>query len=110
MDEITLPTRTFRLGEKKYIGVKNVRAFDGSTISVTGTVIVYDSTGSTALTVQTLTMTGSGTRKMGGKYLLTTGAALNLTTSGTYRAVYTLTNGSEIQSWQQEIVVKTNPT
>lgn len=108
LDTITLPGRTFILGEKKNIGIKNLRNEPGTTLAAaTGTVIIYDSAGATTLSLQSLTM--SGTTRVKGTYLLTTGAAMNITAAGTYRAVYTVTNGSSVQKWQQELVVKAQP-
>jgi len=108
IDVVRLPERVFVLGEKKQIGVRNLRQASGASVaSATGTVTIYNSTGSATLTSTALTM--SGTSRVSGVYLLTSGTSQTITSTGTYRAVYAITFGSEVQIWEQLIQVLTNP-
>jgi len=108
IDIVRLPERVFVLGEKKQIGVRNLRQANGATVAAaTGTVAIYDSTGSATLAAVALTM--AGTTRVTGTYLLTTGAAQTITVVGTYRAIYTITFGTEVQIWEQVIQVVANP-
>ena len=111
LDIITLPGRDFILGAKKTIGVNNIRNIVGSSVAAaTGTVIIYNSAGATSLVSTNLSMSFSTDNKKGkATYLLTTGAGMDITAAGTYRAIYTITYGSTIQKWQQTIVIKAHP-
>jgi hypothetical protein len=110
IDIVKLTGRIFVLGEKKNIGLWNIhRRDDADLTGITATVTIFDSVGNTTLAATAMTMAGSGTPYMSATYLLTTGSGQTITAAGTYRAIYTVTYGSEVQIWEQALLVNANP-
>ncbi len=112
MDIVTLPEREFILGDKKTIGVRRVRSLNNVSLNgTTGTVSLYDSSGSAVFSGSSLTIAyNTDKTSVQGSYTLVTGVGGSVTTAGTYRAVYKLTfPDGTIYQWEQQIVVKANP-
>lgn len=105
-DVRVLPRRLFVLGDRKNIGILIERA-DGSASSATATVSLYDSAGSVVLGETNMTI--SGTVALRAKYLLRTGAGEVVSSPGTYRAIYRVTDLGQTQQAQQVIEVAPVP-
>lgn len=111
MVERTLDMRTFVLGDKKGVGVKNVHtkedgALDGTTVTFT----LYDRTGTTLVSAADMTLVWHDSTSFDARYSLDMSAAGVITRRGLYRGVYTFTlPDGTVESWQQYFTVLSRP-
>lgn len=111
-DVVTLPDREFILGDRKSIGIRGVRSVNNDSLNGTvGTVVIYDSVGSTILGSTSLTIAYNVDKtRVQGSYTLSTGGGQTITAAGTYRAVYkAVFPDGTIYQWEQQLIVKANP-
>lgn len=109
IDIVQLDGRTFVLGDIKQIGLYNIRLRYEDTLTVTATVRITNSAGTETLAATAMTITGGGTVSNNASYLLQTGAGKTITVADTYKAMYTVTNGSEVFKFQQVLTVLADP-
>src|SRR5438132_14270376 len=97
IDQPKLEQRTLILGAIENIGLDTMHFKTSEVLpALTATVTIYDSAGGTTLSATAMTMGGSGTAYMSASYLLSTGAGKTITAAGTYRAIYAVTDGTEV--------------
>lgn len=110
IDTIKLPGRQCILNWIGNVGLQNIRLNTDEVLTVTATIAIYNSAGSTILAATAMTIAGAATTLNSATYLLTTGAGNVITAAGTYRMIFTVTyGGAKPLIVEQLIEVKANP-
>jgi hypothetical protein len=111
-EPVTFPGLTWYLGTKDEVGLTNVRRKDGGSLSgATALLTVYSAQGGVVYGPIAMTVTLNSTAdRLTVLYTLSTGAAANIPSAGSYTLNYTITLPSgEVMVYEQPLTVKAVP-